>query len=501
LGFIVKNKSFSLSENKRGLFPASDRALPVFPLSKRMLVDIAAVIDITLVVGSAFLIKYIYVQWYFDDFAGASAASGGWSYESVIALVSATLYVALWRRRHYSYTGFEDWDPARGFLRLVFTVIFSFGVALFVLFLLKTSAQFSRVWVFCWCMSAFLILYIGKVLWIRQFNRLTAQGYFQRHILLLGAGSALERAKEQLLSQHHQADVADVSDLGHAGCETQEEGKLSAVLSQIVTKGQSGAIDEVVIALPAGQNDLLNRLIRGLSLLPVDLKIVLDLGDCQFKTLDIDRIGSASVISVQKKPIAEWNGLLKAFEDYSIAILALIVFLPAMALIALAIKLDSRGPVLFRQRRHGSNHKIIEVWKFRTMIVMEDGDRVTQACKNDRRVTRVGRFLRKTSLDELPQLFNVLAGDMSLVGPRPHALTHNDHYSQLLENYASRHRVKPGITGWAQIHGFRGEITAPELMEQRVRYDLEYIDNWSIWFDLQILFLTPLFGFVSRKAY
>jgi putative colanic acid biosynthesis UDP-glucose lipid carrier transferase len=266
-------------------------------------------------------------------------------------------------------------------------------------------------------------------------------------------------------------------------------------------KGQTGAIDEVVIALPAGQNNLLNRIIRGLSLLPLDLKILLDLGDCQFKTLDIDRIGSASVISVQKKPIAEWNGLLKALEDYSIAILALIVFFPAMVLIALAIKLDSKGPVLFRQRRHGSNHRIIEVWKFRTMTVMEDGDHVPQACKNDRRVTRTGRFLRKTSLDELPQLFNVLTGDMSLVGPRPHALTHNDHYSQRLENYASRHRVKPGITGWAQIHGLRGEITAPELMEQRVRYDLEYIDNWSIWFDLQILFLTPLFGFVSRKAY
>jgi putative colanic acid biosynthesis UDP-glucose lipid carrier transferase len=253
--------------------------------------------------------------------------------------------------------------------------------------------------------------------------------------------------------------------------------------------------------LPAGQNDLLNRMIRGLSLLPVDLKIALDLGDCHFKPLEIDQIGSASVISVQKKPITEWNGLLKSVEDYSITILALIVFLPAMAFIALLIKLDSKGPVLFRQRRHGSNHKIIEVLKFRTMTVMEDGDHVTQACKNDRRVTPFGRFLRKTSLDELPQLFNVLAGDMSLVGPRPHALTHNDYYSQLLENYASRHRVKPGITGWAQIHGFRGEITAPALMEQRVRYDLEYIDNWSIWFDLQILFLTPLFGFVSRKAY
>jgi putative colanic acid biosynthesis UDP-glucose lipid carrier transferase len=497
----MENKSLSISENKRGLFPASERALASFPLTKRMLVDIAAVIDMALVVASAFLIKYVYVQLYFDDFAGASTASGGWSYEIVIALVAATLYVALWRRQHYSYNNFEDWDRARGFLRLVFTVMFSFGVALFILFLLKASTQFSRVWVFCWLTSTFLILYFGKVFWIRQFGRLAAGGYFHRNILLLGAGSALERAKEQVLSLREHTELAGVCDLGASSCENQAANGLSTVLGQIVMKGQSGAIDEVVIALPAGQSNLLNPIVRGLSLLPVDLKIALDLGDCQFKLLDIDQIGSASLVRVQKKPIAEWNGLLKAFEDYAIAILALIVFLPAMAFIALAIKLDSKGPVLFRQRRHGSNHKIIDVWKFRTMTVMEDGDQVTQASKNDRRITRVGRILRKTSLDELPQLFNVLLGDMSLVGPRPHALTHNDYYSQLLENYACRHRVKPGITGWAQIHGFRGEITAPELMEQRVRYDLEYIDNWSIWFDLQILFLTPLFGFISRRAY
>lgn len=172
-----------------------------------------------------------------------------------------------------------------------------------------------------------------------------------------------------------------------------------------------------------------------------------------------------------------------------------------MAVIALLIKLDSKGPVFFRQRRHGSNYKIIEVYKFRTMSVLEDGDTIRQASKDDKRVTRVGRYLRMTSLDELPQLLNVLAGNMSLVGPRPHALAHDDHYSELLEDYASRHRVKPGITGWAQINGFRGEITEPGLMEQRVRYDLEYIDNWSIWFDIKVLLLTPLFGFISRKAY
>lgn len=172
-----------------------------------------------------------------------------------------------------------------------------------------------------------------------------------------------------------------------------------------------------------------------------------------------------------------------------------------MVVIAILIKLDSKGPVFFKQRRHGSNHKVIEVFKFRTMTVLEDGENVRQATKDDKRITRVGWFLRRSSLDELPQLLNVLAGDMSLVGPRPHALAHNDFYSEMLEDYASLHRVKPGITGWAQVNGFRGEITAPDLMVERVRHDLEYIDNWSIWFDLQILLLTPIFGFISKKAY
>jgi putative colanic acid biosynthesis UDP-glucose lipid carrier transferase len=172
-----------------------------------------------------------------------------------------------------------------------------------------------------------------------------------------------------------------------------------------------------------------------------------------------------------------------------------------MMIIALAIKLDGKGPVLFRQRRHGWNHEIIEVLKFRTMTEQEDGAEVPQATRNDKRVTKVGRFLRRTSLDELPQLFNVLKGDMSLVGPRPHALSHNDHYSKILEDYACRHRVKPGITGWAQINGFRGETAEPEMMMRRVKYDLEYIENWSIPFDLEILFMTPLYGFISKHAY
>jgi putative colanic acid biosynthesis UDP-glucose lipid carrier transferase len=168
--------------------------------------------------------------------------------------------------------------------------------------------------------------------------------------------------------------------------------------------------------------------------------------------------------------------------------------------IAALIKLDSPGPVLFRQRRHGYNHRIIDVYKFRTMSVQENGTHVQQARKDDPRVTRMGRLLRRTSLDELPQLLNVLTGEMSLVGPRPHALAHNQLYAEQLDRYANRHRVKPGITGWAQINGFRGPTEDPEKMRQRVQLDLHYIENWSIWLDLKILVLTPFLGFIHRNA-
>ena len=185
-----------------------------------------------------------------------------------------------------------------------------------------------------------------------------------------------------------------------------------------------------------------------------------------------------------------------------IAALLLILLLPVFAIIALAIKLDSQGPVFFRQKRYGFNNNPITVFKFRTMFTgPAEESSVPQARRNDPRVTRLGALLRRSSLDELPQLFNVLRGEMSLVGPRPHAVAHNEQYAKVIDDYLSRHRVKPGITGWAQINGLRGETDTPDKMRRRVQYDLYYIDNWSLFFDLKILLLTPFVGFVNRNAY
>jgi Undecaprenyl-phosphate glucose phosphotransferase len=208
------------------------------------------------------------------------------------------------------------------------------------------------------------------------------------------------------------------------------------------------------------------------------------------------------VISVSERPLIGWKGVAKRVEDCVLAGAALILFAPLMAVIALLISFDSPGPVLFRQRRHGFNNSPITVLKFRTMYHDPTPDpAVRQARPNDPRVTRLGSFLRRTSLDELPQLINVLRGDMSLVGPRPHAIPHDEKYAALIDNYLARHRVRPGITGLAQVNGYRGETDTVEKMRKRIEHDLKYIEEWSLLLDLSVLFRTLLVGFIHPQAY
>ncbi|HGY7527318.1 TPA: undecaprenyl-phosphate glucose phosphotransferase, partial [Escherichia coli] len=202
-----------------------------------------------------------------------------------------------------------------------------------------------------------------------------------------------------------------------------------------------------------------------------------------------EEVNGIPVVPIFETPLNGINMVLKRLEDIILSVVILTLISPILIIISLCVKLTSPGPIIFKQTRYGMDGKPIKVWKFRTMVVMEN-DNVTQATKNDVRVTKVGRFLRRTSLDELPQFFNVLFGGMSIVGPRPHAVIHNEQYRSLIEGYMLRHKVKPGITGWAQINGWRGETDTLEKMEKRVEYDLEYIREWSIWLDIRIIFLT-----------
>jgi len=270
---------------------------------------------------------------------------------------------------------------------------------------------------------------------------------------------------------------------------------------QLVEMARAGEVDYVYITLPMRAETRIVELVTALadttaSVYLVPNFFIFDLLHGKLASLD-----GIPVLSLHESPFYGVDGWVKRAEDVVVASLILLLIAIPMLFIAAGVKLTSPGPVLFKQRRYGLNGAVVEVWKFRSMTVTEDGSTVVQAQKNDARITPFGAFLRRTSLDELPQFFNVLQGSMSVVGPRPHAVAHNEQYRRLIRGYMLRHKVKPGITGWAQISGWRGETETLDKMSMRVKYDLEYVQNWSLWLDLKIIFLTVFKGFVNKNAY
>jgi Undecaprenyl-phosphate glucose phosphotransferase len=255
-------------------------------------------------------------------------------------------------------------------------------------------------------------------------------------------------------------------------------------------------VDLVLVSLPLNAEERVLQMVRKLWVLPVDIRLAAHISRLRFRPRAYSYIGHVPVLDISDKPIADWNMVMKAMFDRVAGLLILVALAPVMAATAIAIKLDSQGPIFFRQRRLGFNNKVIEVLKFRSLYhEYADPNGRLLVTKGDLRVTPVGRFIRKTSIDELPQLLNVLRGDLSLVGPRPHAIeapTANKLWEEVVGGYFARHRVKPGLTGWAQINGWRGEINAPEKLQRRVEHDLYYIENWSLLFDIFILLRTPL---------
>ncbi len=262
-------------------------------------------------------------------------------------------------------------------------------------------------------------------------------------------------------------------------------------------------IDDVVIALPWNADRAFIEIIEKLKEMPVNVYLSTDLigYDLSFEPVFGD-LQQLPILEVIKKPISGWGLIIKSAEDIIFSAIIIIITAPLLIIIAMLIKLDSPGPVFFMQRRLGFNNKEFLIYKFRSMYHSDTDEKIVrQAVKGDPRVTRVGRFIRSTSLDELPQLFNVLNGSMSLVGPRPHAISHNLEYGQKIRGYFARHRVKPGITGWAQVNGYRGETDAIEKMERRIQYDIYYTDNWSLLFDIKIIIMTLFIVIFSKNAY
>lgn len=270
---------------------------------------------------------------------------------------------------------------------------------------------------------------------------------------------------------------------------------------KLVSDAREGTLDRIYISMPMSEEQSIKAVVSELTDTTCSVMLIPDVFTFNILQSRNEEVNGVAVISLFDTPMSGINMILKRLEDFFMALAVLLLILPILVVIALLVKFTSPGPVIFRQIRYGMDGKPIKVWKFRSMSVMENGEKVVQAKKGDTRVTPIGSILRRTSLDELPQFINVLMGDMSIVGPRPHAVAHNEQYRSLIKGYMLRHKVKPGITGWAQINGWRGETDTLDKMRMRVEYDLEYIRDWSIWFDIKIIFLTIFKGFISKTAY
>ena len=383
------------------------------------------------------------------------------------------------------------------------SLILSFGGLFVFFFAFKVSEQLSRITIMLWFVLAFTLLFLWRVA-LRSYKKNKRKlGLSSKKVAIIGATQSGIKIMQQI-KLHDELGYENVGFFEDRTPDRLTGLQVDDIVGSIdtaVTKARVGEIDVLFIALPIAAEKRIAEILSYLGDTTVDVHLVPDFLLSNLMHSRIDHVGEIDTLSVFESPYLGISRLIKRSEDIVIGSLILCAILPILTIIAVVIKLTSKGPILFKQDRYGLSGQKIKVWKFRSMSVMENSDKVIQATKGDARITPFGGFLRRTSLDELPQFFNVLTGSMSIVGPRPHAVSHNEEYRQKVEFYMLRHKVKPGITGWAQINGWRGETDTLEKMEKRVEFDLQYIKNWSVWLDIKIIFLTIFKGFVSKNAY
>jgi putative colanic acid biosynthesis UDP-glucose lipid carrier transferase len=368
----------------------------------------------------------------------------------------------------------------------------------------KTTAEYSRVTVTGWVLATPVAIGVFRFTLRRLLKNLRRRGIYTQTVAIAGCTAAAERLISAFQSEPALGYVLRgiyddrAAPRRFAGAEQLAE--VRGTLSDLVADARDGRIDAVYIALPLRAEVRSAELVRRLADTTASVFFVPDFFVFDLLHARWGTVGGVSVLSIFDTPFQGVGGWLKRLEDVVLGTIGLILIAPVMIAIAIGVKVTSPGPILFRQRRYGLSGREIYVLKFRTMTVCEDGPNVQQAQANDKRITPLGAFLRRTSLDELPQLLNVVGGSMSLVGPRPHAVAHNELYRQKIQGYMLRHKVKPGITGWAQVNGWRGETETIEKMERRVEHDLHYIHNWKVSLDFKILFLTVFGSRVRQNA-
>jgi Undecaprenyl-phosphate glucose phosphotransferase len=421
-----------------------------------------------------------------------------WEYVAAIFGMTATAVLCFQAADIYEVQVFRG--PSRQMTRMTSSWAFVFLLFIGASFFAKLGSEVSRLW-----LSAFFFLGLAALIAERLFLRVMVrawarQGRLDRRTIIVGSDHNGERLVEALKAQ----DDSDIHILGvfddrndNRALESCAGSPKLGKVDDIVEFARRTRVDLVLFALPISAETRILEMLKKLWVLPVDIRLSAHTNKLRFRPRSYSYLGEVPTLDVFKAPITGWDLVMKWLFDQVVGGIILLLALPVMAAIALAIKLDSQGPVLFRQKRFGFNNERIDVFKFRSLYHDQADPLASKAVtKNDKRVTRVGGFIRKTSLDELPQLFNVVfKGNLSLVGPRPHAVQgklQSRLFDEAVDGYFARHRVKPGITGWAQINGWRGEVDSEEKIQKRVEFDLYYIENWSVLFDLYILLKTPL---------
>lgn len=383
----------------------------------------------------------------------------------------------------------------------------AYSLFVFALFMSHATELYSRGSIITQYAAGLVAAVTVRLLMTRVVARGLRKGRLGgKRAVVVGEPSTASDFARRLQLDAHGVDVVRVVSLPAADCgavsdPARKDAEIRAALDAIEGIARGMEIDDVVISLPWSEDARIRAIVEGLAVVPATIHLAPDRGAAWTQAPVLARVGSLPTVRLSRTPLTLKDRILKRMFDLVVASFLLAALVPVFVLIAVFIKLETGGPVLFRQRRHGFNQSEFRIFKFRTMTTIEDGATIRQATRNDPRVTRVGRILRRYNLDELPQLLNVLAGEMSLVGPRPHALAHNNEYEEKIRLYARRHNVKPGITGWSQVKGYRGQTDSIDKMRRRVEHDLYYIDNWSILFDVKIMLMTIVSPESYRNAY
>ena len=375
-----------------------------------------------------------------------------------------------------------------------------------ILYLLKTGDAYSRGWMVTWALITPLILALAHQIERRIVIAMQRAGFARQRVALVGATPQADRIQARLNKGRAAGsyEIIGIFDDQQPSMDD-DQIELGGSIADLRQACLTDHLDAIIIALPGSETARIQMMVERLMDLPTNVLLGPDLAHFDLRSRPSAQLGGLPAATLTRLPTRDWAGVGKWLEDRLIATVATIFLAPLLLLTAILVKIDSPGPILFRQKRFGFNNVAFDVFKFRTMYVADtDAAGAQQTARNDKRVTRIGRFLRRTSIDELPQLINVLRGDMSIVGPRAHPvgmLVANQPYHEIVRHYAARHRVKPGITGLAQVNGNRGEVTTPEKAEHRVHYDLFYIENWSVWLDLSIMLRTVISVPFDKKAY